>query len=225
MGAPGVVVNRREGGSSALAVGWALFLLLAAGWTVLRMGSPVGLGVEALRGPARVFVGTVGIGTVLLWPLVRLSQRGGKGSGWRAAADAWAVSLPTAAAVAPLEALVHWGWGTTWLVVVCLGGWTWAAAGATALGTREVGAWRRAWWALVCVGMGGAGPGIALVAARLGVGARDVFAACSAGAGPVLISEWGVGDWTSWWGASAGWVVAGVLWAGVWGRTRVGRMS
>lgn len=215
----------REGGSSALAVGWALFLLLAAGWTVLGMGSPVGLGLETLRGPARAFVGTVGAGTVLLWPLVRLSQVEVGRSGWRAAADAWAVCLPTAAAVAPLEALVRWGWGTTGLLVACLAGWTWAAAGVTALATRGGGAGRRAGWALVCVGMVGAGPSLSGAGSRVGVGLRDVMLASSSGAGPVLIAERGVGDWSSWWGAGSGWVVAGALWMGVWGRTTKGRVS
>lgn len=222
MGVSGVVAKAREGGSSAIAVGWAIFLLLAAGWTVLGIGSPVGLGIEALRGPARTFLATVGAGAVMLWPMVRLSQPGGRDPGWRAASDAWAVMLPTMASVAPLELLVRWGWGTTWLVVACLSGWVWAAGGVVALGSRdERASGMRAGWMMLCVGMAVLGPGLGAWLGGWDEGAARGLLAISSSSGPSLIAERGLGVGVSWWAGGAGWIAAGVLWGWVWLRTRI----
>ncbi len=203
-----------------------MFLLVAAGWTVLGIGSPVGLGIEALRGPARVFLGAVGAGAVLLWPMVRLSQRAERASGWRAGADAWAVMLPTMAAVAPLELLVRWGWGSTWLVVACLSGWIWAASGVVALGTREErGGIARAGWMAVCVLMALGGPAIGAWLLALDEGILRGAMALSSASGPVLIAEQGVGAAASWWAAGVGWLIAGLLWGWKWRLTRAGQTS
>lgn len=204
----------RNAGSSALAVGWAIFLLLSAAWTVLDIGSPVGLGIEALRGPARTFLSTAGAGAVILWPMVRLSQRALPHSAARAAADAWAVMLPTMAAMAPLELLVRWGWPTTWLAIACIAGWIWAAAAVVALATRpERSRFPRSLWMLLCLAMAAAGPALAMWARPFDPALARTLAALSSASGPLHVTELGAGVSSAWLAAAAGWALALVLWA------------
>lgn len=101
--------SHRRGEPRLFALLWTVYLMAAVIWTFIHLG-PVGVfSAEAYRPAARRLVIAIAVGVVLLWPLVRLSQRApSRRPGGAVAADLVVLLFPALALVWPQVVLAGW---------------------------------------------------------------------------------------------------------------------
>lgn len=225
----------RRGEPRVFALFWTVYLMVATGLALASIGFRGQVPVDVYRPVVQMLLVTVGVGIVLIWPLVRLSQTRPAVSGaWAAMMDYFVVILPVQAIVWPQTWLTGWTLEVIGAIAVMLAGWGLLVAGllAWALGpgtgrderTRVAGSavWMGVIIGLVAVGpllgqaMGGIGPGASgqggwgLTSPLTGVHALTTGLPVGGMGGSVMTGRWSM--------IVAPGAVGGAVWALAWAR-------
>ncbi len=149
---------------------WTIFLLGGALLTVLRAGAVRGMEIDAARSPARALLVVIGVGLMIVWPLIRLSQQSPERPARAALQDLLVALCPVQAVLWPLTLIGRWGWEITLALSAYYSAWAFLACALVALGTGARRVSDRSWWMLGAVVIAIGAPALGLVAARVGSG-------------------------------------------------------
>lgn len=149
---------------------WTIFLLGGAVLTVLRAGAVRGMEIDAARTPARALLVVIGVGLIIVWPLIRLSQQAPERPARAALQDLLVALCPVQAVLWPLTLIGRWNWDITLALSVYYSAWAILAGALVALGTGSRRVSDRSWWMLGAVVIAIGAPTLGLVSARVGAG-------------------------------------------------------
>ncbi len=159
--APGQAWDHRRGEPRLLVLCWAIYLLAASGATIMRLPDMGFADPRFVQTAARVLIVLMGVGLIVLWPMVRLSQASPRRPVVAALVDLTALLLPLTAVLWPVTWLGRWRWEVTCGLLAMLAAWGVVIAAITAMGTRRESSASRTLWAILLVLAIAGGPAIA----------------------------------------------------------------
>lgn len=149
--APGDPWAHRKGEPRPLALGWSLYLLSAAGLTVLRVRSLTAPSAEQFAEAARGLLLMVLVGVSILWPMVRLSQEAPRKINRSLAVDLCVILVPAQAVIWPLPVLTHWPFSVAGGLALAVASWGVLSAGVLSAAFRWSDTLPRWGWMVVAI--------------------------------------------------------------------------
>lgn len=115
----------RRGEPRGLAVLWLLYVLLVSAFVFASLGGPMLGSGEGYRQAARVIQTLIAFGSVVLWPMLRLSQSSPPAGGLRSVgADLVVLLIPVQALLWPQALLTGWPLSVLACVAIIAAAWT-----------------------------------------------------------------------------------------------------
>lgn len=137
----------RKGEPRIFAFLWTLYVLVCVAGSLLWLSRATRLTVGTYSPAARIMLVVVAAGMMLLWPMVRLSQKPPTGSAARAAlADLFVVQLPIQMVVWPLIVLASWPLATVGAIAAIFGVWGMLIGGMLAFAFTQSATMSRTLW-------------------------------------------------------------------------------
>lgn len=140
----------RRGEPRVFALLWTIYLLFVCLLTVLRPAENYGLDVELTRFPARLLASLIGVGVVVVWPMIRLAQAAPERPIRSALVDFAVVVLPAQMVLWPAAIFGRWSLEVTACLGLSLAAWAAFAASIVAAGARSRADLDRAAWMFLC---------------------------------------------------------------------------
>lgn len=119
---------------------WLAYLLTASVVSIGGVGALGLIDADVYRPAVRVLLALVGVGVVVIWPLVRLSQEPPRSAMRAAAGDLIVVVAPVLMLILPqsLPWMAGWPWDVSLAIVAVVAGWAFLVAGVLAIALSTV---------------------------------------------------------------------------------------
>lgn len=158
----------RKGEPRPFVLMWAVYLMVGALLTIFAVRSLTVPTTAQFTSGCRAMLILTLIGTCVLWPMVRLSQRFPDNIARAVLIDALALLAPAQAVLWPMPLLTRWGFGVNAALAASMIGWTLCVGALLAFAQRSPGAVSRMLWMLFFLALVGAGPALLLAIASTG---------------------------------------------------------